>query len=573
MQPIEITDVAARVSEQYYVSFPSNQKVSRMMNNATIEITASPDRVGFDEFWPKDCQLSDERKQFLFWQYHRSIGCDQIVYVLACVVKELCDSGVPLTHRGKKVVDVLVLNSMEYDVSDLLEAEGSFAGDASPLAMHDPVSGVVLPAIATHAVMDTMTEIGEAGCMRLGRNTPRASKVRNKIREFNPEAYSTTVPHWWLTVIVEGQNEFSMGERSMVHLDLCGAAYDANALVPGPTSGSLVPLQVFCTPEYLMIPNNDVELNHKFILQALVKDSDQCTSVTLQPKSIRHFRVYHSEGRTPLEVTPLEVFLERNSKIRKDDRPTQEKIDCIVENSRHNAMIQVPVGLNVIVCNVKSQPELNDRPGYVHMSAETIKKSSGRIPVQISGRKLAVRLKSSSIRLPFEVQPYRTLEALRQDNSCNLPPMKKPVHSFSEEMIQHALNDPAVIKVQGMLLKGQLTFSNYADPEFKRGIKMFLVPPLNEVFPPEMNTAFAQGIELSDHPKAAHAIKIINMMKTCKQSIMEERIDVAGSSSDDSLSSLLRMQLSVISNIQRDAQLRFVFEQLDELGWYSNPAK
>lgn len=571
MELIEVADVAARVSEQISATFCSHQKVSRMVDNATVEIIHSPNPVGLNDFWPNDCQLSDDRKRFLFWQYHRSLGCDQIVYILVRVLKELCDSGIVLAHQGKKVVDILVLNSMEYDVSDLIEPET----DTPPLAIRDPVSGVVTLAIATHAVMDAMTEIGEAGCLRLGRTAPGASKSRSKIKELRPDAYSTSVPHWWLAVVVEGQGEDEQNERSMVHIDLCGAAYNENALVSAPSNTSLVPLQIFCTPEYAMIPNQNVELDHKLILLASVKEDNPNPRVTLQPESIRHFRVYHEEGRYPLEVTPLETFLERKD-IHEDCYYTEESIDCIIENIRNNVMIRVPAGLNVIVCNIKSQPELNDCSGRVHNSAEKIKALTSRIPVQISGKKLPVRLKPSCIRLPFDTRPYRSLEVLQQEHS-NIPSLyMEPLHSYSKDEVQAALSNPAVVKVQNMLMKGQFTFSDYADPEFKKGIKMFLSPPLDEVFPPEMQTAFINGLELSDHPKAENAMKIINMMKACKQRALNENKDITrgdGGISLEPLSSMYRMQQSVIHNIQRDAKLRFVFERLDELGWFVNPTK
>jgi hypothetical protein len=49
----------------------------------------------------------------------------------------------------------------------------------------------------------------------------------------------------------------------MLHLDICGAAYDPKALVKTPDSaGTLVSPKSFVTPGYEMIPNIDGPLAH-----------------------------------------------------------------------------------------------------------------------------------------------------------------------------------------------------------------------------------------------------------------------------------------------------------------------
>ena len=71
------------------------------------------------------------------------------------------------------------------------------------------------------------------------------------------------------------------------------------------------------------------------------------------------------------------------------------------------------------------------------------------------------------------------------------------------------------------------------------------------------------GYELSNHPKANEAIKLINLMKAAKQRMQEGVGDI-----DD----VVKVQMSVATRIQNDEQLNFVFDQLQEMGLYINPA-
>jgi hypothetical protein len=62
-------------------------------------------------------------------------------------------------HHGCKILDVLVLNATEFDVSDILAAQG----DDTALKVHDPVSGITLPCIVTHETMDSLIYLNFTG--------------------------------------------------------------------------------------------------------------------------------------------------------------------------------------------------------------------------------------------------------------------------------------------------------------------------------------------------------------------------------------------------------------------------
>ena len=185
----DINEIAAIVSKEIQCSiFPSYTRVSRILddgNGNTIEVTTSivscePTGCDINWFWPTDCSLSDERKRSLFWQYHRSKGCNQYTAALAAVLKGLCDSGVQLTHCGHVVDDILVLNSTEFDVSDILTAQRK---SNSVLKVHDPVTNTTIPCIATHEGMDHLHDLGEEVCTRLGMKAPKVGHGERKLKD------------------------------------------------------------------------------------------------------------------------------------------------------------------------------------------------------------------------------------------------------------------------------------------------------------------------------------------------------------------------------------------------------
>lgn len=581
MAPSNIIEIAAAVSEKACIAFPSYARVSRVLDNDTItlEVGTEPLGLNIESFWPEDCSLSTERKAQLFWQYHRSVGCHEFVAILAKVLKELCDSGVKLGHDGGEVVDILVLNSVEFDVSDLLSVKSKDA----VLKVHDPMTNTTVPIISTHEQMDHLTGLGEAVCARLGIQLPPLNDDRESLKLHRPQSYVGTVPHWWVAVVVEKENG-GIKEYRMVHLDICGAAYDASALVK--TADNLVSLQTFITPEYQLMRCIDKANPHKLEMKAFTTQrcgfkgcGNMNTPVVLQPKSIRHFRCYHNNDTSTVMATPLATFVERNPLSHIDDR---NKIGGITSSIRQKMILQLPVGSEVIVCNIKSKPELNWRSGVVHKSSSRDRVAKDRIPVLIQGQNTPVQLKPTCISLPeAKSQQYQTLEEILRNHNSSMGDEyheeKKKVFSRKERAkITPKLHDPAVVKAISVIQSGQATFTCFGDEEFKRGIEMLLIPPLDAVLPKSLLVIFRNGYDLSNHPKANDAIKLINMMKTGKQRLLQEHPDAVlgngvvvvppGSDMD-------RIQTSVVRKIRSDESLLFVFQRLEELGLYVNPAR
>lgn len=404
--PSDVVQIAASVSERICKSFHGYIRVARLhMNGNTIEIENNDSGYSCDveQFWPEDCNLSPEKKRSLYWQYHRARGCNLYAATLAKVLKGLCDAGVKLTHNGYPVVDILVLNCTEFDVADILTSRG----ENDILKIHDPISNTTVPIIATHETMDSCRNLKESVCFRLGMKPLKDDDARRKdidiLKKHRPESYTGALPHWWVSVVVEGSSETTgFKDYYMVHLDVCGAAYDSNALVKAPESDMLVSLQSFVTPEYEMIPYCDGALAHKLSMKAMTSQRvfnpvpGAFPRVVLQPKNIRHFRCYHKNDTSSIEATPLVTYLERNPFSDEDG----DKISDMVASIQQRVILQLPIGSKVTVCNIVAKPELNGRPAVVCNSKAKDKVAADRVPLMILGEKNPLQLKATCIQLP-----------------------------------------------------------------------------------------------------------------------------------------------------------------------------
>ena len=71
-------------------------------------------------------------------------------------------------------------------------------------------------------------------------------------------------------------------------------------------------------------------------------------------------------------------------------------------------------------------------------------------------------------------------------------------------------------------------------------------------------------------------MQIINLFKEAKQRMMVEHPECVlpnGGVMVQPGSDMSRVQISVVNKIHGDAQLKYVFQKLEELGLYINPAK
>jgi hypothetical protein len=137
-------------------------------------------------------------------------------------------------------------------------------------------------------------------------------------------------------------------------------------------------------------------------------------------------------------------------------------------------------------------------------------------------------------------------------------------------------SDKAVTKAMSVITTGQMSFTSLGDPEIKRGITMIVRQPLDAILSAPLVKRLKDDVELSNHPKAGDAMKIINMMKAGKQRFAQDHptlINNDGSITVLPGSDMSRMQKSTVDKIRSDKELYFVFQRLEEFGLYVNPAK
>jgi len=262
--------------------------------------------------------------------------------------------------------------------------------------------------------------------------------------------------------------------------------------------------------------------------------------------------------------------LERNTFNDEEDA----KISELVYHINQKVILQLPVGTYVTVCNIKSKPELNGRSAVVCKRKEKDKIASDRVPLQIRGQKSPLSLKANCIQLPtHKKRQYQTLEEkmdefnrMMDKNSDELEKLDK-ISEDQKTELNVALSDPAVVKALTVIQNGQMTFSSYGDKEFKEGIEKLFKPPLNDLLPKSLMESMRNGYELSKHPKANEAITIIKLFN-----IRNQRIREKGQLQGSDLDQARRIQLNAVQRIRSDEGLDFVFNRLEELGLYLNPA-
>jgi hypothetical protein len=535
-----------------------------VIDDTTLEMTPTERIVTLSTFWPDDCKLPEGMKERRFWEYNRATRCNTLVGSLALVLKKLCDAGVELHFDNDRVENIWILNTVTFDVADLLP---------TCLKLHDPVSGATVPIIGTHEGYDKLSALGKDVCRRLGWNVPRGEddECRRNLKAHHPESYATTVPHWWLVAIVGS-------ERRMIHLDLCGPTYcsDAKAFHHG------VPLKIFETPEYtierppLGAPDPDKFLLLPYLATAVKED--RLASV-MQPKSLRHLRAFLSSNYGfdhGIGVRSLEDFLSRQLVGFMKSCP---EFRGLTEGLYPGLFLETIVpGVEVVVCNVKSKPELNGRKGQVHSAP-----SNGRVAVCVAGLSKPIRLKPSCISLKkANSAQYSSLESAIE-NAAPAAPARTLTESQRAAVVNALENDSDFQKVFQRVQTGNLPFSMYADPDCITGMQKLLNSPLGKkVLPPESAAGYAEVLALAQHPKAQNAIQIMMLIREAKQQAMQEVgiTSLGGGMTDEQKLNwmhAIHAKSSVkraVAQVKAEVGLHYVFDRLEELNLYpAHPVK
>lgn len=299
---IDVRAVAMNVASM--VQTGPRFRVTKVRNDKLLEIACSSRPVSLANFWPQDCPFSAERRTYLYWAIACSSCCDTWSLSLALAFKDLSDHGIILTYDRYPVANLVVLYTPTMDISDLL---------SSSVELLEPKSGARIPLFSTPASQLALNKLGPEIQERLGFGVASMfdeSMRKTLIAEFGERSLTNTVPHWWVAAVVRGDHGLFMA-----HIDLCGPAYGAfcNSTKLGKLSkqlpaGEEVPMDVFITPLYLMVP---AESQQAFYLHPEAVNFSPNDIRFTAYDSIRHLRCLHGEAASYVTATPLPSFIDK----------------------------------------------------------------------------------------------------------------------------------------------------------------------------------------------------------------------------------------------------------------------
>jgi len=287
---INVMSVAALVS-RLLLNMPGCQqrtRVTRVVNERTLEVARVPIDSPIDspeKFWPQGYKLAVDRQQQLFWKVVRSHGCNEAAAVLAASLAQLRRMGATLVHQGERVSNVLILAAEDLDVKDLVPGD---------IELVDPILGNRIKVLSTYALLQRLQGIDPVVADRLGVSpadfnvdSEKLSRIRASGRELHE-----VVPHWWVAVELES---FECKDHKLVHLDVCGPAYNIFEYHDVLGERDQAPLYVFESWAKLLEPRANPRLSHLFSVQVPSRP-EAC--------SIRHLRAC-------VWAQPVDQFLER----------------------------------------------------------------------------------------------------------------------------------------------------------------------------------------------------------------------------------------------------------------------
>jgi len=394
----------------------------------------------------------------MFWKILRSFGCNQVVHLLASVLYELVESSKVrhLVHRGEKIVNILVANVKAMDVSDIkyleptiIVPENFIKTENTGTALHGEHGDCAIPLFSTYSDKRSLYHAGLLVGIDLGASADHLKRINEaetkQIEQILQIERDCLVPHWWLCLITE--------TRKMVHIDLCGPAYEKfeyenNVLdVSSGEYCGVAPIHIFETDEYLLM-RGEGKFSHKLAMRNVLWPN----FVRQLPPGIRHFNSVNKG--LPILFTPLETYLAMNDaspgiKMRQHWKSISDLI-CNVHCL--GKYLQPGVGIKVI---------LNDKPLVGKVTAREAKQNKKiiiRAKVQGLAETVTIDCSSSSVSLfPPPFKPFKSLEVIHAEIEdtevyCFAPECRVIINGLKSEEGM-ALNGCEAIVIRDALVK------------------------------------------------------------------------------------------------------------------------
>lgn len=586
---LDIEQVSAQISQRLTDWDPLFVKVTNVMDEKTFEITSCDHPVGLEEFWADDRDnaiLSRKQKERLHLQYHRSFGTHGKVLAFVSALQVLCDSGISFHYDGRPVVDILVATTPEFDISDIMETR--------VLHIIDPVHHMAGHAVNNHERIENLRMLDRKAYRKLGMEAQSSRQSVEYIKTHRPVAYRGSMPHWWVIAVTEGPKLSGVTQRSMVHIDVCGAAFDDLGFQL--LDGKLVSLHVFTTPEYVLLKNTsssrdlkpEILSSRRFIMHSGTRSTVSGLNNIVycpQPYSMRHLRCFLPQGGSSvasgphIDVFSLDTFVSRSTQFMPGNLAQWYRI---ISELRHKLVLEIPPATPVVIQNLKKRPELNGRNGDLVMG-ENAAMLAGRVAVTIKGEAAPLSLRTTCIALTDSPQ-YKShaeiLEEVEKSESDTGNPTTEVLESISkdeEEACYKALHgDSSLMRALDMLNSNNITIASFADPSLAESLKKLTIPPFDRIIPMERIDNLKEGLAIADHPKFSEAFKIVKLINHAKQRVRET--DPGMIAGDGSVligdgSDFERLVREVTKKIKHDKGLTEVFELMNERKLFPNPVE
>lgn len=384
---IELTTVAAMVSHIPLGAKGETHTVFKILSEVCYEVVQMnvPGVATAGNTFSN--ATSEEEAENAFWKLYRSGGCHQYVLVLVSILQKLADHSFTIVHDGSRLSNIMVINTMALDVSDII-SRGQEPTVVVPGAMIGERKDVELPLYSTYHNVNALAKkaaIRKAHAF-LGRGVfvevPK-KKTQDAIASLTGTAPSGLVPHWWICAFTKNQK--------MVHVDLCAIAYGLPSCKLGLDVDSGLfhcsPVHVFETSKYMLAPHpQESSFPHKMIMTNQI-----WPSILRERPSELHFK--HVSKSLHLEVTPLPEFLQLHQKKNKKE-PVLARLDELVDKFTAYFVTTATIGTGIVTTGLQNL-SFNDKKGRI-VKGDSYDPS--RVAVLLEGKEDPVKVKSQNLR-------------------------------------------------------------------------------------------------------------------------------------------------------------------------------
>lgn len=585
-------EICAELSALICNSTPVRARVKRVLSSRDLELEGVRVLQKDDYFFDENVRLSKEEQKKIFLRYKFSEQAHLYMLLFAEALQDLVENGIQLTHDGDPVHNIVAMSNYHMEVSDLI--------DYYDIILYTNYGGKFrsISSLPTFKTMNTMKEMGLEFCKAIGRADPR---FESDMLKENCQSVSTrtTMPHWWVGIVVKNKDEqFSSPESSknsvkaqpsetyrMVHIDICGAAYDGSGFAKT-RDGEIVSLLTFVTPNFRYSEHTEAGQALRFLFNGEARfGSEQDGIKRSEYRNMRYLKVSHQEPLRGLELSTLKTYILFIRPFADADiMMTRDHWKSIVHHYIDSLMLCLPVGAVVRAHNLSIRKDLNGKRGVVAKGPgeETVRKGN-RLGIRFRKEMNLSLIQGSHMRPDVCHKQYLSNAEMMEE--CQMTgPDRNSDENFRyvpEELMGEILkmvdgNTPLERAVIYFSDGGKFSFSMLSDWKNVSMFQAVLQKPVCELFSDDVLRKIRSSLEVVNHPRGPEVLKIVlllerALLKTGKQDC--ETLDSTGVELTDSKAGneYERLLEKVAGRLESDTILRELFEILCFFHVIENP--